>query len=202
MWSEKLVTDAAVEPVDLPTVKVHLRVDHTADDDYINGLIGAARKYCERRTNLAFLSQQWDYYRDGWPVNPADRIYLPHGRLASVEAFEFTNSSEITTPVDPSIYKIDTSGTPGCIALKYSKIWPPDVLSTLNAIHVRFTGASWATPLDIPASVRHAILLCVGHWYEHRESVFLGAQAIDSKIMKMAVDDLLADYRCSQFGQE
>jgi hypothetical protein len=46
----------------------------------------------------------------------------------------------------------------------------------------------WAAPDDI----KHAVRLLVGHWYENREAVVVGAQC---HIVPMAADALIAPYR-------
>jgi len=46
---------------------------------------------------------------------------------------------------------------------------------------------------DIPEPIRLAILLLVGHWYEHREATIVKSQElIDTKL---GVDRLLAPYK-------
>jgi uncharacterized phiE125 gp8 family phage protein len=200
MWSEKLVTDAAVEPIDLDTARLHVRVDHTASDARLTSLITAARQWCENHTGVAFLPQQWDFYLQEWPRNPADRIYLPRATVRTVDQFEITLSDETTQTVSSTLYKVDTAGTPGCVALRYACIWPSVVLSTLNGIRVRYTCGSWDAPADVPETLKAAMLLLVGHWYEHPEAVTLGAMAVDSKELKLALIALLEQYRCSHFG--
>jgi uncharacterized phiE125 gp8 family phage protein len=45
---------------------------------------------------------------------------------------------------------------------------------------------------DVPAAIRHAMLLLIGHWYEHRESVVVGGNPVQ---VPLAVQALLRPYR-------
>jgi len=49
-------TSPGSEPLIVSEVKDHLRVDHDDDDNYIDGLIKAARQFVEKRTGIACLS--------------------------------------------------------------------------------------------------------------------------------------------------
>src|SRR5262245_1528310 len=76
-----LVTPPAVEPLTLGEVKVHLRVDHTADDEDISDLITAARELCEEQSGRSLATQTWRLELDRFP---AWSFRLLRGPLQSV----------------------------------------------------------------------------------------------------------------------
>lgn len=201
MWSEEIITEPAAEPVDLATVKTHCRVDHNADDAYLSGLISAARAYCEEQTGLALLTQQWNFWRQDWPHKTPDMLLLPRAPLVSIDTFEYTDLTETTTVVDPTIYTVRLrKRSPAGIVLKFGKIWPPVVLSGNTPIHVAYT-AGWTDATQVPQKIKLAIMLLVGHYYDNRVAVTVGKiAAVGSKELALGVDSLLAEYRFNQIG--
>ena len=78
-----LIIAPTIEPVTLEELKLHLRIDLDVldEDEYLEGLIKAAREHAEDITRRAILSQTWDYMLDGWPKK--NFIKLPFGNLQS-----------------------------------------------------------------------------------------------------------------------
>ena len=62
-----IITPPTTEPVTLEEAKEQLRIEagFTADDDYINALISAARDRCESYCNQFFTAQDIAYLYDG-----------------------------------------------------------------------------------------------------------------------------------------
>ena len=81
MGSIKVEIPPVCEPVDLQTVKNHLRVTITDDDTLISGYITAAREYCETFTARSFINKGYAQYLDTFPYyvdsNPAQIGYGP-----------------------------------------------------------------------------------------------------------------------------
>jgi len=69
--------------------------------------------------------------------------------------------------------------------------WPEPGRRT-NGIEIAFAAGIGDEPEDIPQPIRHAILLLVAHWYEHRDPLEIGAAAA---AIPAAVSDLLKPYR-------
>lgn len=158
-------TPPAVEPVDLVTAKTHLRVDITDDDTLISGLITAARERIEDWLERALIQQTIVYVRDRWPQG--NEITLPGGKVLSVVSVTYKD----TAGVDHTFTDIlpDTESVPGRIVLAYGKSWPGDSLYPLNPIRIEYTAGYGAAAADVPQKIKQAILLWVGHLYEHRE---------------------------------
>ena len=73
----KLITAPAAEPVLLADAKLHLRVDHIADDDLITSLITAAREAAEHLTGRALITQTWERVLGAFPSSAPTRPALP-----------------------------------------------------------------------------------------------------------------------------
>lgn len=64
------LTPPAGEPLTLAEVKAHLRLDGSAEDGLLSGLIAAARTHLERETGLALMTGSFRLYLDDWPDGP------------------------------------------------------------------------------------------------------------------------------------
>lgn len=103
----------------------------------------------------------------------ADDIVLPRSApLISVSAVEYTDEDDVTKTVPSSIYRQDLVREPGRIVLKNDEEWPTDFtdLASVNPVKVTYR-AGFADAAAVPASIKQAILLIVGHLYENRENV-------------------------------
>lgn len=158
-----LKTAPTFEPVTLDEAKAHLRVTHADDDTYITGLISVARAHVERYANIAIPAQTWAWTMDKWPAFPVD---VPKPPLIAVTAFSYTDQEGNTYIIDAGDYTVDAERWPG--RLYYE---PPAVtLADIGGVKIEFQ-AGYADPAAIPADIKHAILLLIGHWYENREDV-------------------------------
>lgn len=186
-----LVTAPASEPVTLEAGKAHLRVDISDDDDLIEALITAAREYTEEALSRALFTQTWDLYLDGFPTS--ETLVVPKPPLQSVTSVTVTNEDGESSVVDASRYVVSTSSTPGRIVLKAGESWTSESLQEADGVKVRFV-AGWSAVADIPQAIKQAMLLLVGHWYENREDVVVGA-GMAMAHLPLAYDALLTPYR-------
>ena len=161
----KVTTAPASEPITLANAKLHLRVDHSADDDLITALIKAARRWCELYQNRAYITQTITARLDSF----SDTIALPKPPLISVTSVKYYDSNGDQQTLDSSYYDVDTTSTPGKITLAYGMSWPTirDVHHCIEIIYSSGYGAA----ADVPETVTQAMYLLIGHLYEHRESV-------------------------------
>ena len=179
----KLITKPTSEPVTLAEAKAHLRVVNDAEDSLINGLITAAREYCEYYQNRAYITQTWELWLDKWPEK--NFIKIPKPPLQSVQSVKYygiddTDDTEYT--LDTEEYYIDDKSEPGRVSLAYNKSWPSVTLRPISGICVTFTvgylpageGENEDPAGNVPQGVKQAILLLVGHWYENREASIIG----------------------------
>jgi uncharacterized phiE125 gp8 family phage protein len=212
MLSTQLITPPAAEPISLAQAKQHLRVDFDDEDDYITGLIVAARGYAEKVTKRAFFNQTWCRTMDFFPVwnavdrgrLPADRlswpyptwywdrvtIDLPHPQLVSVTSIQYidSNGEQQTLPTDA--YRVDTSSTPGRIVPAPGMLWPFINGYVPGSIKITFVAGSYGDGVQtstIPQTIVQAMLLLIGHWYVSREAV----SAFSLKTVPIAVEALL-----------
>lgn len=168
----RITTQPADEPITLAQAKIHLRVDHTADDDLIGALIVAAREYCEDVLGRALIAQTLEGVLDG---EPGDVIELPRPPLISVQSIKFYDEDDVATIVDPAEYLVDRTSERGRIVLNAEGEWPDVNLRPANSVVIEFSAGYGDAAEDVPAKFRQAMLLLIGHWYTHREEVAVGS---------------------------
>jgi uncharacterized phiE125 gp8 family phage protein len=165
-------TAPAVEPVTLAEAKAHCRIDSTADDAYVASLITAAREWCEQYLDRTLVHTQWVMRFDTFPPDGTHDIELPRPPMAlagtaTAVALTFTFENGTTSTYSTASYRVDRHSTPGTVKTLYGQTWPPH-LQDDNAISVTWWGGYGASGTDVPAAIRHAILMLVSHWYETR----------------------------------
>ncbi len=168
----RILEGPQAEPISLIEAKAHLRVDDTADDTLIDGLIRAAREYCETLQGRALMVQTIQMVLDQVPGRSFE---IPLPPLVSVRSIEVSYEDGTTATVPASDYLVDTASQPGRVSLKRDADWPAEKeYAELNAFSVTFEAGYGDEGEDVPQTTRQAILLLIGHWYEHREEISAG----------------------------
>ena len=185
-------TPPAVEPVSVSEAKAHLRVDISDDDSYIGTLITAAREWCEQYLDRTLINTQWTMRLDSFPYE----IELPRPPIArsgttTVVSLTYTLGDDSTATLSTTAYRVDRNSTPGVVRQLRAGTWPAN-LDDYNAVAVTWWAGYGASGTSVPAAIRHAILMLVGHWYESRSSVLTGSI---SKEIEFGVKPLLDSQR-------
>jgi uncharacterized phiE125 gp8 family phage protein len=166
-----IVTGPTLEPVTLAEIEDHLRISETStgeEDTLLEGWITAARRYCEMVQNRAYLHQTWALVLDDFPR--ADWIDLPRSPLVSVTHLKYYGTGGTATTMTAANYIVDTYNEPGRLYLAYGEIWPTETLRPANGVEVQFLCGYGSVASAVPAEVKQAIKLIVGHMYERREA--------------------------------
>ena len=195
----RVTVEPPVEPVTLTEAKLHCRVDHTDEDTYIEGLITAARQFCETFTGRAFVQRTLQLNLNRWP--PRKALYLPYPPLVLVSSvIYYSTDGTPTTLTAGTDYLVDTDAEPGAILLPYGKTWPTNSLYPLNPIRVTYIAgypATTTTPINyranVPEYIKAAIKLLVAVYYENRENVLPAGHV--GKTLPMGIDSLLWQHR-------
>jgi uncharacterized phiE125 gp8 family phage protein len=184
-----MTSGPALEPVSLAEAKAHLRVDGTAEDALVQSLIVTSRLHIEAALSLALITQSWTYFLDRWPK--AGRLVLPLRPIAAISHVRIWKEDGSSETLAPSDFLLDGHGMPPrLVAVGDRPLSEPG--RPVNGVEVGMTAGFGPAPEDVPATVRHALLLLVAHWYENREPVEIGA---GTNAVPTMVSDLLAPYR-------
>jgi uncharacterized phiE125 gp8 family phage protein len=169
-----VATAPETEPLDLATVKLHLRLiedidsgtDYESEDTLLTGWITAARQVAEHETLLSLITTVWDYYLDEWPDD--GYIALPRPPLQSVDGVYYTFVDE--DEAEYTDYTADTASRPGRVVRDYNCTWPSGTYEPNNPIRIRFTAGYGDAATDVPFNIRAGMLTLIAHWYENRET--------------------------------
>ncbi len=186
----KLITAPASEPVTLTEAKAHLRVTISDDDTLITSQITMAREWVETYLRRALFTQTWELYLNEFP----DCIELAYPPLQSVTWIKYIDTDGVEQTLDAAEYSVHTQNEPALIVEAYGKTWP-SIRDELNAVAVQYV-TGWDDVADIPSPIKSAILLLIGHLYEHREHAIAGVQVHE---LPLSIQNLLFPYRVLQF---
>ena len=62
-------------------------------------------------------------------------------------------------------------------------------------IEIAFVAGFGALAADVPAPIRHAVLMLIAHWYEHRDPIEIGSAEAN---IPAPVSELLMPYRVTR----
>ncbi len=185
----RIITPVATEPITLAEVRQHLRLpENEVEDNLLLSLITTARSYCEHYTRRALAEQTLEVYLDRFLST--DPIELPCPPLQSVTEIGYKDSVDVETILSPSVYLVDVDCEPGQVMPVFGMSWPVFTPLPSSPIRIRFV----AGYEELPVSIRLAMLLLIGHWYENREATGTANSVID-----FSVHSLLAPYRVEVF---
>lgn len=187
MHAPVLISAPATFPVLLDDAKAHLRVDHEDDDDLIEGLIAAATEHLDGYTGVlgrALVTQTWRQDFCGFSA----RMGLPLRPVSSIASVTYFDGDNATQALGSTVYGLFADAAGAYVALTPDQAWP-STRSRRDAVSVTYVAGVADTA--VPAPIKQAILLMVGHWYANREAVSEGSMAE----VPMAVDALLRPYR-------
>lgn len=186
-------TAPAVEPLTRAEVANYLRVDSdiTEDNDLLDMLIVAARRYAEDYTGKALITQTWTLYQDAFPT-ARGWMRLPKGPHQSVTSIKYYDENGNLQTWSSSNYAVDTRTDAAVrITLAESKTWP-DTHVQANSVEVLFVAGYGDAGSDVPHGIRVAMLQMIAHWYENRETVTLAGTP---RTVPFAAEALLWSHR-------
>jgi uncharacterized phiE125 gp8 family phage protein len=187
----RIYTKPSVEPVSLTDAKKHLRLAvsdadataYTAEDAKLAMIITTARENVESHTNRALVTQTWDAVIDCFPAGNV--LVLPNAPLQSITSISYTDTEGHAATFTG--YTADLFSN--AARLNAGSSWPS--IYEDSRITVRFVAGYGNAATDVPASIRQAMFLLIGHLYENPIATVNGQ--VD--VVPMGVDLLLADFR-------
>ena len=167
----QLLEAPAAAPVLLAEVKSQLRIEHPDDDLMIDRLIKTAASYTDAKGALghAMITQKWGQW-----VNsvPPQYVRLAMGPLIEVTAVQYYDIDGALQTDTLSNYEITGTDFTTRIGPKSGFNWPV-TQDRADAIRIEYTAGYGATSASVPETLRHAMMLLIGHWYDNRENTMM-----------------------------
>lgn len=194
MYRPFLVTAPTTFPVSADEVKAHVGARDFGDDDtMLEALRAAAISHLDGWTGVlgrCLEQQTWRQDYDDF----CSCLRLPLFPVISIASVKYTdtNGAEQTIAAENYTLKNDDRGSFVEFLSTYSF---PSLNAETSAVRVAYVAgyAQAGNPLvsTVPAAIKAAILLLVGHWYANREAV----SADTHVVLPMAVDALIFPFR-------
>lgn len=215
-WSVVPVGVPVGLPVSLDEAKAHLRVTHDEEDEYITLLIQAAADDASMFLGRALTPRMLRLTLERFPSGNGV-IYLPLPPVRQVVEVYYTDTTGAKHVLPPEWYVTDLAMAPARIAPAPGRSWPIGGLQPLTGLTIEYTAGYDHIPgtelesmtmtrtvgfyeatggnealYIVPAAVKQAILLMVGHLYENREAVSAERTPVE---LPMGVKHLLMKHR-------
>jgi uncharacterized phiE125 gp8 family phage protein len=167
----ELLEAPATTPVSLAEVRRQLRIEHEDDDLLLVRLINVAVAYTDVKGALghAMISQKWGQ----WVTStPEQAVKLTLGPVISVDAVKYYDTDGNLQTDTLSNYEIYGTQFAKTIGPKEGFNWPV-AEDRSDAIRIEYTIGYGTSASDVPDTLRHAMMMLIGHWYENRETTMM-----------------------------
>lgn len=187
------VSAPASLPVSLAEAKEQLRVDTSADDDFIQRLVEAATEQLDGDGELgrAMISQSWAE----WSGPSPEAVKLTMGPFQSLTSVEYYDADGTLQTATLSDFETRKDGDFFTCRPKTGFSWPA-TQDRDDAIKITYVAGFGATSADVPQPLRHAVLMLVTHFEQNRSAIADRAMFE----MPMAVERLVGRYRVDWYG--
>lgn len=191
-----LITPAITDPVTIEDARRQCRV-HASDTTYdaeLQGYLDAAVSHIEESLSIVLEPQTWRLTLDGFDGN----IALPLGPVIEVDSISYDAGDVTFTVIDAADYSLRALPDARWEVVPIAA-WP-NAVSGMDKVIVDFT-VGYEGELDsatytsgVPADLKQAILLLVGHWFRNRQAVEIVSSG-DLVSVPLAFDALVLPYR-------
>lgn len=182
-FSVAVITPPASALITLADAKAHLLVDSPDQDGYISSLIAAATGAIDAPSWLgrALITQTLELTVSGYE---ADFWQLPYRPIQSIVSVKYTDTDGIEQTLDASNYSLTASS----ILFTNNRPW---AATCGRGFRIRYVAGYGDTASDVPAPIKHAVKLLIGHLFRTREIV----SDVQPYEVPQAFEALLLPYR-------
>jgi uncharacterized phiE125 gp8 family phage protein len=183
-----ITSQPAVEPLTLPEIREHARVDWTVEDNWLQNALVTARQWLEGILGRALITQTIRATFDLPTRNsargaisgyigrtPAIAFELPYAApLQAISAVEIEKDVASWQALTLAThYVVDSDATPARVWLRMGSFfyWAPslDLSATQPRVRVTYTAGYGDHPNDVPYQARQALLNAIGYLYANRD---------------------------------
>ena len=166
MKLDRTSTTTFTNVISLADAKAHLRVDHSTDDTLITSLINTAGEIVEEYTGQYLSACSFIYYADKF----SSVMKIHAGPGVRINEVEYIKDDGTTNTWHSKNYHVDVKSYP--MRVQFDDL-PTSVDDRVHAVRIK-GDAGYTT---VPSALKSAMLLIIGHLYEHRKDVLVGIQS-------------------------
>ena len=146
-------------PISLASAKEYLKVDTSADDNFILSVIEAVTIFAERHTGRDLRTNNWFAYADEFETS----MELRKRPIEGIDSVSYIYDGNVLTVAD-TVYELNKNILYACLQLKTGQSWPTLVDVVPDAVRISFnTFADRKTP-----DVKLCMLKHIAYAYENR----------------------------------
>lgn len=192
-----MARDLSREPVSLASAKKHLGIRTDFRDEEIADLIVGARQQVEHESGMALVRRElvdnFAAFKDG--TGAAHK--LAYGPVHSVAAVSYLDGEGELVEVDPLPRVLQTGEYQWKLFPSAGSSWPalgaePFVAVRYEAGYGPLADDPQDGAVEVPETLRRAVLLLIGHWFENHEGAVVGTIAAE---LPFGVRDLCRPFR-------
>jgi len=135
-------------------------------------------------------------YFEGWrSYLRLQQIPLPLPPVIGNVTVKYLDGSGVEQTLNPVSYRtLGVGSTCSRLALASGQSWPATEFIE-ESVTIQWDAGYGAAAENVPAPLRHAILLMIGHFYENRQSVYVDPSRVQAVELPQGVEALIAPYR-------
>ncbi len=160
-----LISAPQLEPINLAEAKAHLRIDHSHEDPLISSTMTAARYYAETASGQKFITQSWRQYETCMADNRRIALRLrPVQSISAVTIYDQEGNPSILSSND---FELVRGSEPALLQFSSSI----STAQAANGVEIDMVVGMGDFGIDVPDTIKRAILMLTAHWYEFRGAV-------------------------------
>jgi uncharacterized phiE125 gp8 family phage protein len=188
-----LTAPPQVEPVSLAQARLQCRIDadNTEFDELLQLYIASARGKAEHRTGRRLITQTREITLDAFPPSGQSiRLHADCVKAQRIESITYLDTAGVWQTLSAASYALDPHTLPGYVFEVEGASWPADVSDSANAVRVKVVCGYGDAASDVPAEIRHWMLLDIEAAYRNAGANSLGIQVheIPSRWVDSALD--------------
>ena len=150
-----LKTQPVLEPISIDILKIHLRLEHDREDNYLTHLIQTSRQQIEANTKRCLIAQKWAIeIKEG-----KEEIVLPHTPLLKIEEIAIKALRGEKRILNPQLFPITMKGDIAVLS---------NFIAISGPIRITYIAGYGDNAEDVPSPLKQAILMLAAYYYEHR----------------------------------
>lgn len=188
---EVLVAPTVTDLITVDFAKSALNITTSDEDAFITMLIETAYDLLggyDGMVGKALLNTTYTFKTR----NFEELMDLPGGRVSSVTEIRYIDGDGANQTFDVGNVMIITDGDSAYLETLPGVAWPGSLQDRADAIEIDYVAGYGGTGASVPATIRQAALLLIGHYYEHREAVTTTGPSNFPKKLEMGVESLIA----------